>query len=94
MQMNWPPLLLHLRLPSREGFLGLWLPWFLVYPILLALMLIALPFILVAAIFLVPGGRARPLLMAGPYIWRLLFALRGLKMDIETGGREMMVDFV
>ena len=93
--MNWPPLLLHLRLPQREGgFLGLWLPWFLVYPILLALMLIALPFILVAAIFLVPGGRARPLLMTGPYIWGLLFSMRGLKMDIETRGREMMFDFV
>ena len=92
--MNWPPLLLHLRLPSREGFVGLWLPWFLVYPILLALMLIALPFILVAAIFMVPAGRARPLLMSGPYLWRLLFAMRGFKMDIETAGREMLFDFV
>lgn len=92
--MNWPPLLLHLRLPSKEGFVGLWLPWFLVYPILLALMLIALPFILVAAIFLVPAGRGRPLLMAGPFIWRLLFAMRGLKMDIETRGRQMLFDFV
>ena len=93
--MNWPPLLLHLRLPRREGgFQGLWLPWFLLYPILLALILIALPFILIAAIFLLPGGRARPLIMMGPYIWRLLFCMRGLKLDIETNGREMMVDFV
>ena len=92
--MNWPPLLLHLRIPSKEGFTGLWLPWFLVYPVLLLLMLIALPFILIAALFLVPAVRARPLLMAGPYIWRLLFAMRGLKMDIQTGGREMLVDFV
>ena len=92
--MNWPPLLLHLRIPSKEGFVGLWLPWFLVYPVLLLLMLIAFPFILIAAIFLVPAGRARPLLLAGPYIWRLLFSMRGLKMDIETGGREMMFDFI
>ncbi|XUW99586.1 MAG: hypothetical protein TUN42_06745 [Dehalogenimonas sp.] len=92
--MNWPPLLLHLRLPSRDGFVGLWLPWFLVYPILLALMLIALPFILIAAIFLVPAGRARPLIMAGPYLWRLLFAMRGLKLDIQTSQKALMLDFV
>ncbi len=93
--MNWPPLLLHLRIPSKnEGFIGLWLPWFLVYPILLLLMLIALPFVLIAAIFMVPAGRARPLIMAGPYLWRLLFAMRGLKLDIQTGNRTMLINFV
>jgi hypothetical protein len=92
--MNWPPLLLHLRIPSGEGFLGLWLPWFLIYPILLLLMLIALPFVLVLAVIMLPTGRARPLIMAGPFLWRLLFAMRGLKMDIQTGNREMLFDFV
>jgi len=42
--MKWPPMFLHLRIPTDNGFVGLWLPWFLVYPILLGLMLIALPF--------------------------------------------------
>jgi hypothetical protein len=48
----------------------------------------------VLAIIMLPTGRARPLVMAGPYLWRLLFAMRGLKMDIQTGGREMLFDFV
>jgi hypothetical protein len=92
--MNWPPLLLHLRIPNGDGFIGLWLPWFLIYPVLLLLMLIALPFVLVLAVIMLPTGRARPLVMVGPYLWRLLFAMRGLKMDIKTGGREMLFDFV
>ncbi len=93
--MNWPPLLLHLRIPSKnKDFVGLWLPWFLIYPVLLVLMAVALPIVIIAAIFMVPAGRARPLLMAGPYMWRLLFAMRGLKMEIQTGRREMLLDFV
>jgi len=92
--MNLPPLLLHLRIPSKEGFVGLWLPWFLIYPVLLVLMLVALPIVLVLAIILLPMGKARPMVMAGPYVWRLLFVMRGLKMDIQTGSRKMLVDFV
>jgi hypothetical protein len=92
--MNWPPLLLHLRVPSGDGFIGLWLPWFLIYPVLLLLMLIALPVVIILAIILVPAGKARPLVMAGPYVWRLLFAMRGLKLDIQTGNHKMMFDFI
>jgi hypothetical protein len=92
--VNWPPLLLHLRIPSDNGFVGLWLPWFLIYPVLLLLMLIALPVVLVLAIIMLPTGRARPLVLAGPAFWRLLFAMRGLKMDIQTGQRKMLLNFI
>ncbi|MGI2335053.1 MAG: hypothetical protein ACRKGH_00155 [Dehalogenimonas sp.] len=92
--MNWPPLLLHLRIPSNSGFVGLWLPWFLLYPVLLGLMLIALPVVIIVALILLPMGKARSLLMAGPYFWRLLFAMRGLTLDIQNGNRVMLVDFV
>lgn len=92
--MNWPPLLLHLRIPSGNGFVGLWLPWLLIYPILLALMLIALPFVIVLAIIMLPTGKVRPLIFAGPYLWRILFSLRGLKVDIQDGKRKFMLAFV
>ena len=92
--MNWPPLLLHLRIPTNEGFLGLWLPWFLVYPILLALMLIAFPIVLILALILLPTGKARPLIMGGPYLWRILFSMRGLNVDINDGQKRMTFNFV
>lgn len=88
------PTLLHLKIPTEDGYFGLWLPWFLVYIMLLALMLIALPFVLLAAVILLPMGRARPLIMAGPYLWRLLFAMRGLKAEIRSGRRDILVNFV
>jgi hypothetical protein len=88
------PMLLHLRIPTQDSSLGLWLPWFLIYPILLVLMLVVLPFVLLAAIVLLPLGKARPVIMVGPYLWRVLFALRGLNLEFETGGRAVIVNFV
>jgi hypothetical protein len=92
--MNRPPLLLHLRIPTSDGFFGLWLPWFLIYPILLALMLIALPIVLVAVLILLPTGKARPLIMGGPYLWRILFSMRGLNVDINDGPKRMTFNFI
>jgi hypothetical protein len=88
------PMLLHLRIPTQDGSFGLWLPWFLIYPILLVLMLVVLPFVLLAAVVLLPLGKAQPVIMAGPFLWGILFALRGLKLEFETGGRAVLVNFV
>lgn len=92
--MTRPPLLLHLRIPSGNGFIGLWLPWFLIYLLLLALMLIALPIVIVLAVILLPTGKSRPLILAGPYVWLLLLNMRGLKVDIQQGSRKIMFNFV
>ena len=92
--MSFPPMLLHLRIPNGDGFIGLWLPWFLIYIILLVLTVIAIPFILVMAIFLIPAGRWRPLFLAVPYIWQVLFNMRGLKVDIEQSDRKLLVSFI
>lgn len=88
------PLLLYLRIPTDEGSFGMWLPWFLIYPILLALMLLVLPFVLILALILLPMGKARPLIMVGPYLWRVLFNLRGLRVDVRSGSRQTQLNFV
>ena len=87
-------MLLHLRIPTQDGSFGLWLPWFLIYPVLLLLMLVVLPLILVAAVILLPLGMARPVIMAFPYLWQVLFAMRGLNVEVQTGGRELIVNFI
>jgi len=92
--MKYPPMLLHLRIPVGDRFFGLWLPWFLVYLLLLITMLIAIPFMIVLAIILLPIGKSRPLIMIWPYIWRLLFNMRGLTVDIQQNKRKLMFDFV
>jgi hypothetical protein len=88
------PLLLYLRFPTGSGSFGLWLPWFLVYPLVLAIMLLSVPFILLAAVFTLPFGYARPLVFVWPYIWRFLFSLRGLDMNISNGHHDIQLNFV
>ena len=50
--MRWPPLLLHIKFIKRNRGFGLWLPLFLIGPLftlfLLAIIVIVLPFIVLA----------------------------------------------
>ena len=92
--MKSPPMLLHLQIPIGEGFIGLWLPWFLVYLLLLVLTVIAVPFLILMAIVLVPTGRSRLIILGGPYIWRLLFNMKGLHLDVQQKNRKLMMSFV
>jgi hypothetical protein len=92
--MKCPPMLLHLQIPVGDSFIGLWLPWFLVYLLLLILMVIAIPFLIILAIILIPTGKSRPLVMAWPYVWRLLFNMNGLKVDIQQNKRRIMFNFI
>ena len=92
--MKFPPMLLHLQIPVGDSFIGLWLPWFLVYLLLLILMVITIPFVIILAIVLIPTGKSRPLILIWPYIWRLLFNMKGLKVDIQQKNRKLMLSFI
>jgi hypothetical protein len=92
--MKLPPMLLHVQIPIGDGFFGLWLPWFLVYLFLLILTVIALPFLIILSIICIPFGKWQPIIMIGPYIWRLLFNMKGLKVDIQQKNRKLMFDLV
>lgn len=92
--MNWPPMLLHLRFPAEEGSWGLWLPFFLVYPLLLAISLIAAPFLLLGALVLWPAGKTRIPLLVLPYAWEVIFKTRGLLVDIRHQDHNILIDFI
>ncbi len=92
--MKFPPMLLHLQIPVGDSFIGLWLPWFLVYLLLLILMVITMPFMIVLAIILIPTGKSRLFILIWPYIWRLLFNMKGLKVNIQQNNRKLMFYFV
>lgn len=92
--MKWPPMLLHLTHAGRNGTCGFWLPWFLIYILLLLLLLIALPFVLITLLVLVPLGRSRPLIMAGPYLWNILVATRGLIINFTGNHGRLTLDLI
>ena len=92
--MSWPPMLLHLRFPVEAGSWGLWLPFFLIYPILLAVSLVLLPFLLIAGLVMWPGGRAKIPLLVLPYIWNVIFKTRGLLVDVKQEDHDVLIDFI
>lgn len=91
--MIWPPSLLRVRIRSRNKRFTLWLPLFLVWPLGFALLAILSPFLLVLAILLWPFGWARPLLLAGPLLFRLFCSLRGLEVNVEKSSERVLISF-
>jgi hypothetical protein len=88
--MKWPPYVMKLRVESPRHAFRLWLPLFLVIPVLLvfllAVFLILLPFAFLALLFTWELGWWRPYLLGIPALYRLLCSLPGLKVDV--GSRE------
>jgi hypothetical protein len=87
-------MLVHLRLPQKRGGVNLWIPVFLVYPLLLVIALLLAPFVLILSLLTWPSGRGKPLLLSGPVICRLLWNTRGLKVDIEQKSGNMLISVV
>ncbi|MCL2706775.1 MAG: hypothetical protein FWE97_01215 [Dehalococcoidia bacterium] len=91
--MKRPPMLLRMRFHENSSW-GLWLPLFLVYPLLLVVSLVALPFLLLAALVMWPLGRARLPLLLLPYAWNVIVQTRGLALDVHSCKQDVTIDFI
>ena len=89
--MMFPPSILRLRIHNKQHNFSLWLPLFLLWPLLLVLGLLLLPLLLIAAVILSYRGWGIPLLLAGPAIFGLLCALRGLKVEIGQNSEQVFI---
>jgi len=86
--MSWiPPYLMRIGIENRRHAFSIWLPLFILGPIflafLLALFLIALPFVLLSLLFTWRWRWTRAYFLLPPFVVRLLFALRGLRVNIQ-----------
>ncbi len=91
--MIFPPSILRLRIRDKERRFGLWLPLIFIWPVFLVLALILAPLVLVTAAVLWPLGWGRPLLLAGPVIFRIICSLRGLEVNVQDGAQVVYVRF-
>ena len=96
--MMFPPMLLRVKIDQPERGLSLWIPLFIIMPVLgviaLVLFIITLPFVLLIYLF---TGRFRWLgvmFKAIPVLSRCLFALRGLKVDVNGENERVFISFV
>ncbi len=79
------PLMFRLRIKKKNcrGF-GLWLPLFLIWLIVLPLLILPAPLILLAVLILWPAGKGKPVLYSYLAIFRLIFCMSGVKIDIQS----------
>ena len=91
--MNWPPLLMRLRISNRRSHVSLWIPLFLAWPIAMAIAILLAPLMVIAALILWPFGWGKSLLLSGPTICRCLCALRGLQVDFKRGEQLFLISF-
>jgi hypothetical protein len=90
--MRFPPLLVRLRVRTPEhAWPTLWLPLFLVWLVLMLLVPLAL-IVLLVAIVIAPGETARIFALAGA-AFAVVCGLRGLQVDVEGSGGEILISF-
>ena len=83
--MIWPPSLLGFRIRNANRGFGLWLPLFLIWPVIVLVALALLPLVLLLSLLLWPSGWGRTVLLTGPWFFRVFCALRGLVIDVKSG---------
>jgi amino acid transporter len=89
--MNRPPCLMRVRIDKPDSKINLWLPLFVILPIIVIILLILAPFVLLAAIVLWPLGWGRLLLIAAPAIFACICALRGLEVKVTQSQESVFV---
>ncbi len=80
--MMLPPALVRVRVQGDERRMRLWLPVFLLWPLLAALAALAVPVCALVAALQRRRGLARLILLAVPLALYLLCSLRGLRVDV------------
>jgi len=94
--MKWPPYLMQLKVHSPKHVFSIWLPLFIIGPIVLifvlVLFLIALPFLLLSLMFTWEFDYWQYIKKA-PLFVNLLFSLRGLQVDVEDREQHFVIAF-
>jgi hypothetical protein len=84
--MNWPPMLMHVKIKNKETNFGLWLPLFLLLPLALVVLIILSPLIIIGILVLCALGHGRWVVWGFRCLWVAIvssWALRGLKVDVQ-----------
>ena len=92
--MSIPPCLMRIRIHNETHNFGLWLPLFLAWLILAALLIALLPIFLIVLLVALPFGWGEFMLLLGPRFYTLLCALRGLKVDVDRANEKVEILFV
>jgi len=89
----YPPTLMRLRIMQNGRGVSLWLPLFLIWPLVIAVQLALLPFLLLAIIVLWPSGWGERLFAASITLICVVCALRGLAIEVDRPEQQVNIAF-
>ena len=95
--MNWPPMLMHLKIKNEKTDFGVWIPLVLVALIALAVVIALLPLILLAVIIMLMAGMER---YARLTLWSIVTAfvagwsLKGLEVNVQNAHDHVIVSVI
>ncbi|MBN1298734.1 MAG: hypothetical protein JW997_03495 [Actinobacteria bacterium] len=79
------PLFLRLRVRDKDGRLfGLWLPLFIIWLIIFSLLILAAPFVFLAALCAWRKGTGRIIIEAYFAVFSVIVNLSGLRIEVES----------
>ena len=82
--MTRPPAIMRLRVSDGRRPVSLWIPLFVIFPLVAVFLLIFLPFILISALILWRLGWGKSMIMLGPALINFVCNLRGLEVKVEN----------
>jgi hypothetical protein len=88
------PMLMRLKVSRNPNRYGVLLPVFLVWILLFALMIVLLPFVLIAALLTWRNGQGKWLLLTYPLLISVLFHLSGLHIEVENREQNILIAFL
>lgn len=89
--MILPASLMRIRVAGdQRKRVNLWIPLILIWPIVLALMVILSP---VALLLCIVWSRGRKFIIAGPRVLMACWAMRGLELRVKDGDDQVLVSF-
>jgi len=91
--MNAPPLLMKLKIYNEEHNIDLWLPLFLAWIILLALMIALSPLAILLIILLWGSGWSKFIARLPVYLYRLLRDLKDSRVDVRKKDENVLIYF-
>jgi hypothetical protein len=88
------PVIMKVRFSEGERrTFGLWFPVIFVWVLLAALLVVLLPFLVLAAILAWPSGYGKRILSVYPLLGSVLFNLSGLHIELAQTRRHILIDF-
>ncbi len=92
--MNWPPMLMHVKIKNPKHQFGFWLPLFLIVLVAFVFVIALLPVILLVILLAWPTGWGRWMANALKTVYIMLCSLRGMKVDIQNQKETVFISVV